>query len=102
MKVISKIFTVLFISSAGFFTSCDAIEDIEECLNEFAEYEDRLKDYEDIEGDICDNQDAAQEFIDFLENEAKGSCIEEQLENQDQSLDDIIEDAKAKLAECSN
>lgn len=101
MKILTR--SVLLLGVVIFsFSSCDIIEEVEECVKEFEEYEDRFSAYEDIEGDICDNQDAAADFIDFLENEAKGSCVEDQLANQDQDLDDIIAEAKADLAECTN
>ena len=68
---------------------------------QFSEYEEANK-YADIEGSVCDSKEAAQAYIDFLENEAKGSCIEEQLDKQGEDLDDIIADAKADLAVCYN
>ena len=99
-----KVFvSILFIGSIGLFlTGCDSLlEEVEACVNEFAEYEDEAAKYKDIEGSVCDNKQAAQDFINFLETEAKGSCVEEQLSNQGQSLDDIIADAQAKVDACN-
>lgn len=100
MKSILSVMMLLAMVGTLMVSSCDAVEDIQACLSEFAEYQDRAEAYAEIEGSLCDNQAAAQEFIDFLENDAKGSCIEEQLDAQGQSLDDIIANAKADLAAC--
>ncbi len=99
MRIISFLF-VLAMGLTLVFTGCDSLDEIAECAEQFSDYSDRLEAYEDIEGTICDNQQAAQDFIDFLETEAKGSCIEDQLEENGENLDDIIAEAKAKLEAC--
>jgi hypothetical protein len=101
MKILSKAFVRVWIVSLTLFSSCDLVEEVTDCVNQFAEYTERLQDYQDIEGEVCDNQAAVQEFIDFLETEAKGSCIEETLEDQDQDLDQIIQGVKDELANCN-
>ncbi len=97
-----SVFCVFTLSALMFMSGCDSLDDVTACIQEFADYQDRAAEFENIEGTICDNQAAAQEFITFLETEAKGSCIEEELNEQDQDLDQIIVDAKAKLAACTN
>ena len=100
MKNFMKVFAVA--SMLMFTISCDALEDVLDCVEQFAEYTDEAAKYAQISGSVCDNQQAAQDFITFLETEAKGSCIEDELSKQGESLDDIIADAKAELAKCTN
>lgn len=99
-KVLSVVMMLALIAVLP--TSCDLVEEIEACVEEFAEYEDRFDAYKDIEGDICENQDAANDFLNFLENDARGTCVEETLEGQGTSLDDVIAEVEAELAACTN